>query len=223
MEADPATGLLITVFIEGQALREQDGRNEENLRDLAAVLRRLHAGQPFNGAFDLASIRARYQAVALAGSHALPEVCREVPPVVTKLEALLAEHREPSVPCHNDLVPANVIATPDHRLWLIDYEFSSMNEASFELGNLVNEWRLDQEQARQLVRAYWGRDSRSKCARVEAWAYLAAYTWLLWAVIQQATNASDDVLASRLRRFDELHQAVTGSLPRLLDALASAD
>jgi len=39
---------------------------------------------------------------------------------------------EPLVPCNNDLLAANFI-DDGRRVWIIDYEYSGMNEASFEL------------------------------------------------------------------------------------------
>ena len=46
-----------------------------------------------------------------------------------------ADDGQPPVPCHNDLLPANVLFDGD-RAWLIDYEYAGMNEAMFDLANL---------------------------------------------------------------------------------------
>ena len=54
---------------------------------------------------------------------------------------------EPLVPCNNDLLAANFIDDGE-KIWLIDYEYSGMNEASFELGNIASESALTLDQPR---------------------------------------------------------------------------
>ena len=51
---------------------------------------------------------------------------------------------EGTVPCNNDLLPANLIDDGE-RIWLIDYELSGNNDACFELGNIAAEAHLDTE------------------------------------------------------------------------------
>ena len=41
----------------------------------------------------------------------------------------------PLVPCHNDLLPGNVLFADD-RVWLLDFEYAGMNDVFFDLGNL---------------------------------------------------------------------------------------
>ena len=59
--------------------------------------------------------------------------------------------REPTVPCNNDLLAANIIDDGD-RLWLIDYEYSGNNDPCFELGNIWSEAALTLERARRARR-----------------------------------------------------------------------
>ena len=93
--------------------------------------------------------------------------CREgyaaLAPAAARVEAALTAHPEPLVPCHNDLLAANVLDDGGD-LRFIDYEYSGMNEASFELGNLVNESQLDHDHLVELVEAYHGTVTRG-CSR----------------------------------------------------------
>ena len=41
----------------------------------------------------------------------------------------------PPVPCHNDLLPGNILFADD-RVWLLDFEYAGMNDVFFDLGNL---------------------------------------------------------------------------------------
>ena len=48
----------------------------------------------------------------------------------------------PTVPCHNDLLPGNVLFADD-RVWLLDFEYAGMNDVFFDLGNLSVNSELD--------------------------------------------------------------------------------
>jgi thiamine kinase-like enzyme len=78
-----------------------------------------------------------------------------------------------------------------HRLWLIDYEYSGNNEASFELGNVWSESTLPEDLLEPLVTAYWRAPDPAKVARARLWALMSKYGWTLWASIQQAISPID--------------------------------
>ena len=54
------------------------------------------------------------------------------------------------MPCHNDLLAANVIDDGE-KIWLIDYEYSGNNDPCFELGNLWAECGLSTDALAALV------------------------------------------------------------------------
>ena len=97
---------------------------------------------------------------------------------------------EPTVPCNNDLLAANII-DDGSRLWLIDYEYSGNYEASFELGNIWSESTLDDDLLEPLITSYWGAQSSAKVARARLWALISKYGWTLWAAIQQEMSPLD--------------------------------
>ncbi len=71
------------------------------------------------------------------------------------MERVLALAPEPLVPCHNDLLAANVLDDGGD-LRIIDYEYSGMNEPSFELGNAVAEAGLGADALAELCTGYYG-------------------------------------------------------------------
>ena len=76
-------------------------------------------------------------------------------------------------------------------LRLIDYEYSGMNEPAFELGNLINESQLDQDDLHELVEAYYGRVDDQLLARAELWGLAGRWAWTLWGVIQHGVSDVD--------------------------------
>jgi thiamine kinase-like enzyme len=59
------------------------------------------------------------------------------------------------VPCHNDPWPGNLIDA-DGRVYLIDWEYSGMNDPVWDLADLSVEAGFDAEQDRAMVEAYRG-------------------------------------------------------------------
>ena len=128
----------------------------ENIPRIAAACRRLHAGQRFGNDFDMFDIQRGYLAVARARGFRIPDRYDDLRPQVDAAEKALAVRAEGTVPCHNDLLAANIIDDGD-RIWLIDYELSGNNDACFELGNIAAESHLSDDALAELVTAYYGR------------------------------------------------------------------
>ena len=80
----------------------------------------------------------------------LPERYLEFMPQVRRIEAAMAVRDEGVVPCNNDLLAENFIDVGGE-FRLIDYEYSGMNDACFELGNVWSESNLSLPQLEQLI------------------------------------------------------------------------
>lgn len=183
----PGEGVLIVQWIEGRTFNEDDVGSAANLPRIAEVCRRLHSGPKFVNPFDMFDIQARYLALVTERGYRLPPRYLEFAQQAERIRTALAVHPEPKVPCNNDLLAANVIDDGD-RLWLIDYEYSGNNEASFELGNIWSESTLPEEALDVLLESYWGRPDPAKVARARLWALMSKYGWTLWASIQTSVS-----------------------------------
>lgn len=219
-----APDTLVVGFLPGRTLTATDVADPALAPRLAGALRRLHAGPAFVGEFDMRTIRRRYLGVVADLGVALPAGYAALGERVEALEAALDAVPEPRVPCNNDLLAANFLDDGE-QIWIIDYEYAGMNEASFELGNMAAESALDVEATTALVDAYWGRHSDHRLARAQAWALLAHYGWTLWAVIQSAVSPIDfDFLAWGMAKFDTAAAALrSDGYPRLLARLGGED
>ena len=181
-------GLLVVRWIPSRTFAWADVG--ENLPRIAQALRVLHAGPAFAGSFDMFDLQERYLALVQARGYRLPEGYLELMPLVARMRAAMSRHVETRVPCHNDLLAGNILDAGE-RLWLIDYEYSGMNEASFELGNVWSEAALPDEALPELVESYWGRATAARVARARLWALMSKYGWTLWASIQDGISPLD--------------------------------
>jgi len=187
---DPAAGVLVIEWVDGRTFTEDDVRDSAQLPRIAAVLRRLHAGAALPVTFDMFDIQRRYLALVRERSFRLPERYLEFEPTVLEIEAALAVRPQPLVPCHNDLLAANLIDDGE-RVWIIDYEYAGNNDPYFELGNLWSESNLAPQQLDELVAHYRGRPSPSLVARARLWGLMSKYGWTLWASIQDGVSDLD--------------------------------
>ena len=127
--------------------------------------------------------QARYRRTVAERGYRLFEGYDDFDGAFQWVRAALAERREPTVPCNNDLLAGNFVDDGD-KLWLIDYEYSGNNDACFELGNTATECELDADQIEALATAYFGRPRRSRIARVRLQSLVSEYGWALWGAIQ---------------------------------------
>jgi thiamine kinase-like enzyme len=217
----PGAGVLVVHWIWGRTFSAEDVREPHNLPRIAEACRMLHGGESFASDFDMFDIQARYLALVRSEGYRLPARYDEFESHVTRLHAAMQQQPEPLVPCNNDLLAGNIIDDGD-RLWLIDYEYSGNNEASFELGNIWSESTLPEHLLAPLVHSYWGRESEQKVARARAWAVMSQYGWTLWAAIQDAISPIDfDYWSWGMEKYDRAVQTFDSpEFGRMLDAIA---
>ena len=195
-------GVLVVQWVEGRTFAEDDVRNASNLPRIAEACRVLHAGPAFANRFDMFDIQRRYRRLVGERGFRLPARYDEFAAHAARIEEAFASSPEPIVPCNNDLLAANMI-DDGQRLWLIDYEYSGNNEASFELGNIWSESTLPPELLEILVAAYWGAASAARVARARLWALMSKYGWTLWASIQEGISVIDfDYWSWGMEKYD---------------------
>lgn len=214
----PGRGVLVVGFLPGRTYGDADVA--ANLPRIAAALRRLHAGPAFHGRFDMLELRRYYDRIVRERGIDVPDGYRDLEPHVLRAETVLRAATDPLVPCHNDLLAANFL-DDGGEVRVIDYEYSGMNVAPFELGNLVAEARLGEDALVELVDAYLGHHDDATIARAELWGTVARYGWVLWGMIQRATSPIEfDFWEWAMAKLDPAAALLTS--PRLDDLLDRA-
>lgn len=184
----PGQGLLVIGFLEGRTYGASDVAN--NLGRIAQSCRILHGAQRFVSDFNMFDIQRLYLKTVQANGYRLPNKYLSYLPQVEQMFSALHVLDEGTVPCNNDLLPANFI-DDGNKIWIIDYEYSGNNDACFELGNIWSEASLDYECLEELVDAYYGSHRPEKLARAWFLALMSKYGWTLWASIQQSISSFD--------------------------------
>lgn len=158
----------LSEYVDGQVWSIQDFYDDRKLDELAAALRQLHALPLTGRVFD--GIGAARQYAARIGPAGAAEAARRVAIV----EAMPAS---PTLCCcHNDLVAANILATPAVRF--LDWEYACDSDPYFDLATLAGHHQLPPERAALLLDAYCG--GAGNAERDKLAAYLRYYASLLW-------------------------------------------
>ena len=71
------------------------------------------------------------------------------------MRAALDAHPAPLAPCHCDPLCENFLDTGE-RMWIVDWEYSGMNDPMWDLGDLSVEAELRRRQDEEMLRAYFG-------------------------------------------------------------------
>jgi thiamine kinase-like enzyme len=220
----PDLGALVVTWVDGRALTPVDLDRPDTLARAADTLRRLHSGPRFVTDVDVFELREQYLRIADQGGYRLPDGYLELTPTVARVRGALDARRGDTVPCHNDLVAANII-DDGQRLWLVDLEYAGNNDPCFDLGTLAGENQLGHDRLELLVTSYFGRHLRHKIARARLYAVMARHVWSLWAVVQDAADTSGpDYRSWGCQQHDVSRLELTGAgLSTLLDEAAGSD
>jgi thiamine kinase-like enzyme len=224
IEYAPEVGVLVLGFLEGRTYGNADVAEPASLPRIAWACRALHAGERFDGDFDVFALQRRYRAITRERGIKIPDGYDELSGAFGAAELALAARAEGTVPCNNDLLAANFI-DDGRKLWLIDYEYSGNNDPCFELGNIWAECHLSDDALVTLITEYYGRPLRSKVARAKLLGLAGKYGWTLWGSIQAAVSPIDfDFWSWGTERFEGAVAGFLGSeFDRLLDEVQRHD
>jgi thiamine kinase-like enzyme len=206
LHADPSTGLMVTRFIPDTVTMTPDlFRSRPGSPARAAhAFRRLHdSGQTFPARFDLFQMIDDYRGLLATKSVDLPEGYDDALQEAQTVRAALAAHPRPLVPCHCDPLCENFLDTGT-RMWIVDWEYSGMNDPMWDLGDLSVEAGFEAAQDEELLAAYFdGPPSPTDHGRMVIYKAMCDLLWTLWGLIQHANaNPADDFMAYAMGRFN---------------------
>lgn len=191
----------------------------ENLVQAAAIFRKLHTcGVDTGVRFEVFEMADLYEKIIRDGCVAFYDDYESVKKQVMDIKAEVDRNGEaPRVPCHNDSLIGNWVLDGNGKLYLIDWEYSGMNEAMWDLSCLSIEVNYTPENDRELLNAYYGRE-----ATVDEMKYFVAaklyvdYLWTLWGLTRVPYDGAfmqkyADGRYDRLKKNIEAYKALGGN------------
>ncbi|MDN5027285.1 phosphotransferase family protein [Streptococcus sp. SPS1] len=120
---------------------------------------------------------------------------------VFSLEKRLADLGVDRKSCHIDLVPENFIESPQGRLYLIDWEYSSMNDPMWDLAALFLESEFTPQEEDAFLSHYESEQTPVSREKIAIYKILQDAIWSLWTVYKEEQGADfGDYGVSRYQR-----------------------
>ena len=193
-------GTLVTELVDGHHLEPTPFG--ERLEDVVDLIHRFHDSGSLGGAFPIHRIVEWHARDASAHGVMAPNSYERLHQQSRRIEAAFARSPMPTVACHNDLLPGNVLFSDD-RVWLLDFEYAGMNDVFFDLGNLSVNSELNDEAEARLLTLYFGQITKSSWARLQLMKMMSEFREGMWAVVQQAISSLDtDFVSYANERLD---------------------
>ncbi len=205
IHADPDTGLMVTRFIEGSVTMSPQNfasRKGSPARAGEAFARLHRSGAEFPFRFELFAMIDEYLGVLSTKDVELPDGYHGVVKEAEGVRAALDEHPAALAPCHCDPLCENFLDTGE-TMWIVDWEYSGMNDPLWDLGDLSVEGVFTDAQDMEMMEAYFGRKpTAAEHGRVVIYKAMCDLLWTLWGLIQLANNnPADDFRAYADGRF----------------------
>jgi thiamine kinase-like enzyme len=197
-------GCLVTRFVEGGVTPLERMRDPETVRRVAAALARVHAAGTVRGTFDSFRVVEAYRDTALARGGALPDRFEDADALARRIE-----HARAAAPvrlCHNDLLNANFIDSPDG-IRIVDWEYAGMGDPFFDLANFAVNHELGNDAVRALLEAYAGEVREEDERAIVLMRFMSDFREAMWGVVQAAVSELDvDFEAYANEHFDRLER-----------------
>ena len=181
-------GTLVTELVPGGHL-EPDAF-VARLDEVVPLLRRFHGSGALAGAFPIHRVVEWHARDAAAHGATVPAAWGELHAVSLGIERDFGAGADDVVPCHNDLLPGNVLFADD-RTWLLDFEYAGMNDRFFDLANLSINCGLDAVADERLLGLYFGEVTEAQRRKLAAMKVMSELREGMWAVVQQAISTLD--------------------------------
>ena len=226
LHADAATGLMLTRFIPGAATMTPDAfaaRKGSPARAGQAFAQLHQSGAAFPARFELFAMIDEYLGLLAGKDVALPPGYHDVLAEAEAVRAALSARPLPQAPCHCDPLCENFLDT-GARMWVVDWEYSGMNDPMWDLGDLSVEAGFDTDQEAEMMQAYFGHaPSPQDQGRMVIYKAMCDLLWTLWGLIQLANaNPADDFRAYADGRFARCKALMAGpDFPRHLAAITA--
>ncbi|WP_373676246.1 phosphotransferase [Citrobacter braakii] len=204
---DERSGIKVTKYIEqSKTFNASDLCCEENIEKISQVLKKLHnAKLDFINYFNPFREYERYKRSGEMNTsrYANFNVCERK---FFKIEDILNKLGMDISPCHNDLVPENIIANSEG-VFLIDWEYSGYNDAYWDVAALIEEAKMSTVAESRLINYYC--DDFTEIEKVKEKILLHKicqnFLWAAWTIVKEKEeNLFGDYGVKRYNRCQEL-------------------
>ena len=184
---DIEAGIKVNQYIENAETLDS-ATIKTKFEKIAPILQTIHAsGKELKGEFAPFEEIKKYESL-IQGEISYPNyeaVRKSVLSLKNELEKIGIEKKS----CHIDLVPENFIEGPDGHLYLIDWEYSSMNDPMWDLAALFLESEFTPEEEADFLAYYEGDKTPVSREKIRIYKILQDIIWSLWTIYKEENGA----------------------------------
>ena len=212
---NPVTGIKLTDYIEdAETLNEATIQRHDNMLKIAAIYRTLHNSHiRLKNEFNIFREIVKYDELIRKADAAMYDGWEELRPMVMRLEDYLNALGVDLKPCHNDALYENFIKDPNGKIYLIDWEYSGMNDPMADFAALFIEAGFSRENEDYILEQYFEGDVPDNARKkILCYEILWDYLWSQWTVIKE--KKGDDFGTYGHDRFNRARNNIK-RLPKL--------
>ncbi|WP_297637038.1 phosphotransferase [uncultured Clostridium sp.] len=182
------SGIKIAKCIEGaETLTGRSAKKEENIRLVTSILKKLHTSKvDMENEFNPFEEIKKYEEIISEIKGRYYEGYEKIREDILKLKEYMCENGLNKVPSHNDTLPDNFIKDEKGKMYLIDWEYSGLNDNMWDVAAHSLEAEFS-EKDDELLLEYYLESNIDKCSRKRFLMnkILQDILWSLWTIIKE--------------------------------------
>lgn len=183
------TGIKLADFVKNaETLNGATVQRTSNMKKIAHIFRTLHHSHiRFGNEFNVFKEIINYENLLKKADGKMYDGYEQVREKVFKLEDYLNQLGVSVKPCHNDLVAENFLKAEDGTIYLIDWEYSGMNDPMWDIAALFLENNFTDENQDYFLNSYFdGNEPEKAREKIFVYQILMDYLWAVWTCIKEA-------------------------------------
>lgn len=185
------TGIKLADFVENaETLNAATIQRHDNMKKIARIYQTIHGSHiRLKNEFNIFQEIEKYDLLMQKSGASMYEGWEEVRPQVMSLENYLNDLGVELCPCHNDALYENFIKAMDGTIYLIDWEYSGMNDPMADFAALFIEADFTKENQDYILDKYYcGQIPENAFKKILCYEILWDYLWAQWTVIKEANG-----------------------------------
>ena len=184
---DIKEGIKVNEYIENATTFDAHYIKTKN-KEVAEILQKVHgSGKELEGEFKIFDEIKKYETLIQGEiKYAYYDKIRDK---VFGLQSHLEEIGIDRKSCHIDLVPENFIEDETGRVYLIDWEYSSMNDPMWDLAALFLESNYRKSEEGDFFKYYYSEKTPVSIAKIMIYKILQDFLWSLWTIYKEEQGA----------------------------------
>ena len=197
------TGVKLADYVENaETLNSATIQRHDNLRKIATIYHKIHDSKVrLKNEFNLFQEIEKYDKLIASVGGQMYDGWGEFKPKVMALESYINSLGVELCPCHDDAVPENFIKGMDGTIYLIDWEYSGMNDPMADFAALFLESEFSEDTRDYFLSVYYDGIIPEKIKEhILCYEILWDTLWVQWTVIKK--TCGDDFGSYGIDRYN---------------------